>query len=92
MEVKILTLHPQGKKGVRISKAKYDVMKATILDVVGETPDMTHHELTHAVEARLRGKFEGSIGWYMESTKLDLEARKLIRRVEKGKTEVYRLA
>lgn len=53
---------------------------------------MTHHELTHAVEARLRGKFEGSIGWYMESTKLDLEARKLIRRVEKGKTEVYRLA
>lgn len=92
MEEKILTLHPQGKKGVRISKAKYDVMKATILDVVRETPDMTHPELTNAVEERLRGKFEGSIGWYMESTKLDLEARKLIKREKGEKAETYRLA
>lgn len=92
MEEKILTRHPQGKKGVNINKAKYELMKATILDILRNKGGLTHHELTHAVENRLRGKFEGSISWYMESTKLDLEARKVIKRVKTGKSETYHLA
>jgi len=91
MDEKILTLHPRGKKGVRVSRAKYDVMKATIVDVLEEKPGLTHPELTDAVEDRLEGKFGGSIPWYMESVKLDLEARKAIKRVLKGKAETYRL-
>ena len=90
MDEKILTLHPQGKKGVHISKAKYDTMKKTILDVL-RTEDLTHVELTAAVEAKLQGKFDGSIPWYMEGTKLDLEARGVIQRVPGETHDVYRI-
>ncbi len=90
MDEKILTLHPQGKKGVRIDRSKYDTMKAAILKVL-KGKELTHHELTHAVEDALRRKFDGSIPWYMESTKLDIEARGVIERVP-GKThDVYRV-
>jgi hypothetical protein len=37
MEEKITILHPQGKKGVNISKTKYEVMKNSILDTQGKT-------------------------------------------------------
>ena len=90
MEEKILTLHPQGKRGVNISKAKYETMKKTILEVLRQG-GLTHHELTQAVETRLKGKFDGSIPWYMEGTKLDLEARGVIQRVPGEKHDEYRV-
>lgn len=90
MDEKIRTLHPRGKKGVNISRAKYDTLKSAILEVLGKR-DLTHDELTSAVERKLRGTFEGSIGWYMESTKLDLEARGIIERIAGEKYEVYRV-
>jgi hypothetical protein len=90
MDEKILTLHPQGKKGVRISKDKYDVMRATITAIL-KGKRLTHVELTAAVEAALKRRFTGSIPWYTESVKLDLEARKVIERVEGKPHDVYRL-
>jgi len=86
----MLTLHPQGKRGVNISKSKYDTMKKTILAILGKT-DLTHAQLTAAVEKKLKGKFDGSIPWYMEGTKLDLEARGVIERVPGAKHDVYRV-
>ncbi len=62
MEQKILTFHPQGKKGVNISRTKYETMKKTILEVLGKR-GLTHDELTAAVEKKPGGKFEGSIPW-----------------------------
>src|SRR5881409_366317 len=53
-------------------------MKKTILEVLPKG-GLRHHELTHAVESKLKGKFDGSIPWYMKGTKLDLEARGIIR-------------
>ena len=90
MEEKILTLHPQGKRGVNISRAKYETMKKAILEVLRKG-GLTHHELTRAVESKLKGKFDGSIPWYMEGTKLDLEARAVIERVPGQKHDVYRV-
>ena len=90
MDEKILTKHPQGKKGVHISREKYETMRVTILSVLRKNP-LTHDELTAAVENRLRGKFEGSIPWYMEATKLDLEAKKVIERVARKGPATYRL-
>ena len=90
MEEKILTLHPQGKRGVNISKARYETMKKTILEVLRKE-GLTHHELTYAVERKLKGKFDGSIPWYMEGTKLDLEARGVIQRIPGEKHDVYRV-
>ncbi len=90
MEEKILTLHPQGKRGVNISRSKYESMKKTILEILGKA-ELTHAELTAAVEKRLKGKFDGSIPWYMEGTKLDLEARGVIQRIPGEKHDVYRV-
>jgi hypothetical protein len=90
MEEKILTLHPQGKRGVNISRSKYETMKKTILEILGKE-ELTHAELTAAVERKLKGNFDGSIPWYMEGTKLDLEARGTIERVPGEKHDVYRV-
>ena len=90
MDEKFLTLHPQGKKGVNISKAKYETMKKTILDLLGKR-ELNHNELMASVQKKLKGEFEGSIAWYMEGTKLDLEARGIIERVEGEKYQVYRV-
>ena len=46
MEEKILTLHPQGKRGVNISMQKYDVMKTAIIETLTEFKALTFTELT----------------------------------------------
>src|SRR2546426_3999426 len=48
MDEKILTLHPQGKHGVRIDQAKYEAMKTTLLRLLGART-LTHDELTDVV-------------------------------------------
>lgn len=79
-EEKILTEHPGGKRGVRIDRARYEVMKKAIVESLHEG-EMTHTELMKAVEGRLKGKFQGLILWYAETVKIDLEAKKVIERI-----------
>jgi len=78
----IQTLHPDpDKQGVRIEKAKYDVIRKTILSVLKQNGGMTFTELAAWVEDELRGKFDGSVRWYLMTVMLDLEARGEIRHV-----------
>ncbi len=92
MDEKILTRHPDpGKQGVSISKAKYDVIRGTILDLLQSNGEMTFTELNNAANERLDGKFDGSISWYVTTVKLDLEARELIQRVPKTKPQRLRM-
>ncbi|MBL7996045.1 hypothetical protein JNM05_11800 [bacterium] len=79
---KILTIHPQGKTGVRISRNKYDVLRQAIIKIVKKERDISFQELGDAVEATLKNNFDGSVMWYFAHVKLDLEARKIIRRVQ----------
>ncbi len=81
MDETILTLHPQGKQGVNISRAKYDTVRAAIVTALQEQGSMTFGELTDAVTQRLAGTFDGSVSWYVVSVKLDLEARGVLRRM-----------
>lgn len=81
MDDKILTLHPQGKQGVAIGRAKYDAVRAAIVAALQEQNGMTFGELAEAVTQRLAGRFEGSISWYVTTVKLDLEARGMVARV-----------
>lgn len=90
-EEKILTKHPQGKKGVRISKTKYDIVRSAIVDCLRDNA-LTHLELTACVNEKLSGKFQGSVSWYAETVKLDLEARGIIERVKELKPPMYKLA
>ena len=88
-EAKVLTKHPLGKAGRNISKRKYDLLKKTILTAL-KNKELTHTELFDRLNKGLRGTFPGSVSWYGETVKLDLEARKIIERTS-SKPQKYRL-
>lgn len=88
-EEKIHTRHPQGKSGKNISRDIYDVVKQAILSSL-KGKELTHTELLLELNKKLKGKFLGNISWYGETVKLDLEARKLIKRTDE-KPQKYRL-
>jgi hypothetical protein len=85
---KIQTLHPT-KTGRSIDVNKYEPIKKAMLSVL-KNKELTHDELMDAMNKKLKGKFDGNIGWYSETVKLDLEARKVVERVGK-KPQKYRL-
>ena len=88
---KIMTLHPAGKQGMNISKAKYEVMAEAIRVALSAQGEMTFKELNAAVGEQLEGDFDGSIGWYCISVKLDLEARGVLERLADSKPQRIRL-
>ncbi len=90
-EERIMTLHPQGKQGVNIEKRKYDVVYTAIIAALAEQGPLTFRSLSQAVEQRLAGDFDGSISWYYTTVKLDMEARRVIERVEKISPQLVRL-
>lgn len=93
MEDKIMTRHPErGKQGVRISKAKYDQDKEAITSTMQAKGELTFNQLTETVEKKLKGRFDGSISWYVTTVKLDLEARGVIKRVSQPGPQRLRLA
>jgi hypothetical protein len=81
-EEKILTLHPEeGKRGVNISRTKYEMVRQAILDAVRSQGTITFKGLVSLVDYNLRNRFEGSIPWYVTTVKLDLEARGVLERL-----------
>lgn len=90
MSERIKTLHPQGKAGVNIEKTKYDTVAQAITEALA-TQNLTFTQLTEAVSERLADTFDGSIGWYTTTVKLDLEARGTIERIAGKSPQVIRL-
>jgi hypothetical protein len=88
-EEKILTKHPSGKSGKNIDKQKYETLKKAILSAL-QNKELTHTELFDRLNKSFKGKFSGNISWYGETTKLDLEARKIVQRTS-AKPPKYRL-
>ena len=80
-EEKILTLHPEeGKQGVNISRAKYEMIRQAILNAIRSQGSISFQGLVSLIDYSLRNRFEGSISWYVTTVKLDLEARGDIER------------
>ena len=90
VEAKITTRHPEGKSGVRISKAKYDLVRRAILESLDADPPITFARLIEEVAAKLAGAFEGSVSWYVTTVKLDMEARREIERVPASRPQRLR--
>ena len=93
MDEKIQLIHPAGKKLPRIDKSKYDLLSTTIREVLKNGP-LTHKGLHEAVMRYLASKkikFEGSVEWYMEGTKLDMEAHNIIERITDKSTLKFQL-
>ena len=81
-EEKILTLHPEeGKQGVNISRAKYEMIRQAILNAIRSQGSISFQGLVSLIDYNLRNRFEGSIPWYVTTVKLDLEARGEIERL-----------
>ncbi|MFW9802882.1 MAG: DUF6958 family protein [Candidatus Thorarchaeota archaeon] len=91
MNDRILTLHPAGKSGVNIERAKYDQIKSAILTSLQEVEVLGFKDLREMVQSKLSSKFNGSISWYYTTVKLDLEARGLIERVPDKTPQLLRL-
>ena len=82
-EQKIQLEHPAGKKAIQMDAFKYEVLCQAILGHLGNVDESTHTGILQAInEYFIRNKisFEGSLEWHMEWVKLDLEAKKKIRR------------
>ncbi len=95
MEQKIQLKHPAGKHAVRIDKDKYDTIKKALLNSLKKKSELTHKEILQAITQDFRKnkiKFEGSLEWYMESVKLDLEAGKIIERISDKSPQKFRLS
>ncbi len=78
---KILTLNPNSKKGVNMDLVKYDRIKNAILQILSYKNELLTTELSQQVKEQLEGKFDGKIGWYFMAVKLDLESRRIIKKV-----------
>ncbi|MEK7818195.1 MAG: hypothetical protein AAB255_00205 [Bacteroidota bacterium] len=86
MEIeKIIQLkHPAGKNAVSIDKVKYEVLKVSLLNCLKTKGGLTHTEILQSVIKDFKKnkiKFDGSVEWHLEWVKLDLEARKVIKRI-----------
>jgi hypothetical protein len=75
MEDRIMTQHPQKKSGVNIQRDKYEQVRSAIELVLRTNGPQSFQALNNAVGQELAGNFDGSIGWYFTTVKLDLEAR-----------------
>lgn len=91
MEERILTLHPQGKKGVNIVKSRYEMVKAAILEALKEQPGITNQELCEEVNRKIRKTFDGKVVWYVVTVKQDLKARGILEVIPKSKPQQLRL-
>lgn len=90
-EEKLMTLHPQGKKGVNILKRRYDTIKAFILATIEEHQEVSYEKLTDLAVDKLTKTFDGKVIWYVVTVKLDLEARGIIERIPKTSPHQLRM-
>jgi len=90
-EEKILTLHPQGKKGTNILRRRYEVIKDFLLQKIVEHGEISYEELSDMAVAELSETFDGKVIWYVVTVKLDLEARQIIERIPKTSPHKVRL-
>jgi hypothetical protein len=88
----ILTIRPEpGKQGVRIEKAKYDVVRNAILKNLHVHGTLSFTRLGNLLEEQLLKSFDGSVLWYYTTVKLDMEARGEIRRVSNTEPQLIEL-
>ena len=93
METKIQLSHPAGKHAFKIDAGKYEVMSHAIIHSLKKEA-LTHKDMLDAINAYFKKskiKFEGSVEWYMEGVKLDLEAKKIVTRIKESSKLKFQL-
>ena len=76
MSETIQTINPDpNKKGVNISKQKYDVIHSAICTCLKSAGVASLASIMNAVKEEVGDNFEGSVGWYVTTVKLDMEGK-----------------
>ena len=88
---KIITLHPQGKKGVNILKRRYEIIKDFIIETITKHKEISYEDLNDLAVEKLKESFDGKVTWYVVTIKLDLEARGIIERIPKTSPHQLRM-
>lgn len=91
MSEKILTLHPQGKNGVRIDLWKYQAVRKAIATILAQS-SCTFTELAEKVEAELGAQDLDSVPWYTVVVKQDLLARGVIEELPRTRPKQLRMS
>lgn len=94
MDQKVQLKHPQGKKAISMSKEKYNLLKSGFLKYLRPNGQATFSNISRAIEKDFKTngtKFQGSLPWYLEWVKLDLEARRIIKRVAGTSPQQYEI-
>ncbi len=82
MEERITTLNPdKGKKGVTVSRQKYDLVRDALVKFFKSKPELTIAEMKKCIGDKVKGRLEGSLEWYVMAVKLDLEGRGVLERI-----------
>ncbi len=80
----VLAINPDPTKhNVRVEKAKYDLVRETILDILFDHGPMNFTQLGELVEDQLRSDFDDSVKWYYKIVRQDMEVRGELRRAPK---------
>ena len=94
MGIKIQLLHPAGKNAFKIDGGKYEVMSNAIIHCLNKQA-FTHKEMLEAIKVYFKEnkiKFDGSVEWYLEGVKLDLEAKKIVKRIKENSKLKFRIS
>lgn len=94
--LKIQLQHPQGKKAIAMDESKYKAIESAIVYSLKSKKELAHKDLlkevSHYFETK-KIKFDGALDWHTEWVKLDMEARKVLKRSgENQKPVVYQLS
>lgn len=90
MEDRIQTRPTQHKQEGHTSPGKYETIKQAILAAL-QGKSLTHAQLLNQVTENLPA-FDGSLGGYLETVKLDLEANRIIDRDTTQQPARYRIS
>lgn len=78
-------LNSDGSPGGRLDRAKYQAVRAVLLDVIpADDEGVPYAELAAHVQERVPAEMlpaKGSASWLATTVKLDLEGRRVIERV-----------
>ena len=79
----MVTLRPDGRPGVRMTRDDYNLLAEFILSQMQKYKEITIQELIEITEQEFASKFLSNTGWYALSVKLDLQAQGKIKSVQK---------
>lgn len=93
--LKVVLRHPGKRKGISIDKVKYELLKSELVKFLTSNREATFSAMVRAVAESLKRSgttFHGSLPWYLEWVKLDLEARTTLQRVARTSPQLYTLS